>query len=186
MRLPDPIPGRECGACSACCTEMAVNDPELVKPANVACLHLKAGQGCAIHDHLPATCRHWYCGWRFLHLSEAMRPDMSHVLLSPELGTTPGFEKGGLRVVLLHNDRAALWNEGLLSLIAKCVAGEVPIFLSWGDGDFAKRALVNTVAAASVRAGDKAGFTAALEDLLEGLVRQVAMDVITAQNVRPV
>ena len=164
---------------------MAVNDPDLVKPANVTCVHLKAGQGCAIHAHLPATCRHWYCGWRFLHLSDAMRPDMSHVLLSPELGTTPGYEKGGLRVVLMEGDRAALGNEELLALIAKCVAGGVPIFLSWGDGDFAKRALINDVTGAAVRAGDKSGFTEALQDLLDGLVRQVAMDAIAAKKFPP-
>ena len=164
---------------------MAIDDPDLQKPANTVCIHLRAGQGCAVHGHLNATCRHWYCGWRFLHLSDAMRPDISHILLSPELGTTPGYEKGGLRVVLLDGDRAALRNEELLALIAKCVAGGVPMFLSWGDGDFAKRALVNDVAASAVRAGDKSAFTAALQGLLEGLVRQVAMDVIAAQTVRP-
>jgi len=185
MRLPDPVAGRECGPCTACCTEMAVNDPDLVKPANQICVHMRAGQGCAVHDHLNATCRHWYCGWRFLHLSDAMRPDRSHVLLSPELGTTPGFEKGGLRVVLIGGDRAALGHEELLTLIAKCVLGGVPVFLSWGEGDFAKRALVNEAAAPAVRAGDKARFTDVLAGLMDGLVRQVAMDVITAQNSRP-
>ena len=180
MKLPDPIAGRECGACTACCVEMAVDDPALKKPANQACPHMRGG--CAIHDHLPETCRHWYCGWRFLNLSDAMRPDRSRILLSPELGNTPGYEKGGLRVVLMENDRAALRNEELLALIARCVQGGVPIFLSWGEGDFAKRALVNEQAVASVKAGDKPGFVAALEELLEGLARQVVMDVIAAQN----
>jgi hypothetical protein len=184
MQLPDPIPGRACGACTACCTEMAVNDPELVKPANRVCIHLREGQGCAVHDRLNATCRHWYCGWRFLHLSDALRPDLSHVLLSPELGTAPGFQKGGLRLVLLDKDRAALGNAELVTFIARCVLGGVPIFLSWGEGDFAKRALVNDVALTAAQAGDRGGFIAALDDLLQGLITQVAMDVVTAQNSR--
>src|SRR3954471_11816173 len=157
MRLPDPIPGRSCGACTACCVEIAIDDPELQKPDHVACVHMRSGEGCAIHDRLPKTCGNWYCGWRFLTLSDAMRPDLSHVMLSPELA--PGGGKGGLRIVLLDEDRAALEQSELLDLIAKCISGGVPIFLSWGHGAFAKRALVNDVARAAVAAGDKALFT---------------------------
>jgi hypothetical protein len=178
MRLPDPIAGRGCGACTACCVEIAIEDPELQKPDHVACTHMRSGEGCAIHERLPKTCRNWYCGWRFLTLSDAMRPDLSHVMLSPELGA----DKGGLRIVLLDEDRAALEQGELLDLIAKSVAGGVPIFLSWGHGAFAKRALVNDAAREAVAAGDKALFTTVLRDLLDRLAQQVAMEVIAAQN----
>jgi len=180
MRLPDPTPGRSCGACTACCVEIAIDDPQLQKPDHVACMHMREGQGCTIHDRLPKTCRNWYCGWRFLTLSDAMRPDLSHVMLSPEMG--PSGDKGGLRIVLLDENRAALEQGELLDLIAKCIAGGIPIFLSWGHAAMAKRVLVNPVAAEAVAAGDKPRFVAVLRDLLAGLVQQVAMDVIAAQN----
>lgn len=182
MSLPEPIAGRECGTCTACCIEMDIDDPALKKADKVACPHMAAGQGCSIHAHRPATCRNWYCGWRFLHLSDAMRPDRSRLLLMPELGTTPGYEEGGLRIVVTDGDRATLLQDEMLDLIAKCVAGGVPIFLSWGDGAFAKRGLVNDAAKKSVAAGDKAAFTAVLREMLEAMAQQVAMEFITAQN----
>jgi len=182
MRLPPPTPGRDCGACTACCVEIAIDDPALQKPDHVACPHCVASQGCAIYQSRPATCRNWYCGWRFLNLSEAMRPDLSAVMLSPELGTAPGYEKGGLRLVFLREDRALLRQDELLDLVAKCVMGGVPIFLSWGHGTLARRCLVNDAAKPAVMDGDKPRFAAVLGDLLDGLIRQVAMDVIAAQN----
>ena len=83
---------------------------------------------------------------------------------------------------MVGGDRAALLQEELLTLIAKCVRGDVPIFLSWGNGAFAKRALVNDAAKVAVTDGDKTQFIAILQGLLDGMARQVAMDVITAQN----
>lgn len=180
--LPPPIPGRVCGPCTACCVQMEVDDPDLQKADNVACPHMLAGRGCSIHDRLPVTCRTWFCGWRFLNLSDAMRPDQSNVLLAPELNTPPGYAQGGLRIILMQDDRDALLQDELLSLVAKCVAGNVPVFLSWGDGPRAKRGLINQAAGQAVAAGDKAQFAQVLRGLLDALAQQVAMDVITAQN----
>jgi hypothetical protein len=184
MSLPEPIAGRECGTCTICCIEMDIDDPALKKPDKVACPHMVAGQGCGIHAHRPATCRDWYCGWRFLHLSDAMRPDRSRLLLMPELGTMPGYEKGGLRIVMTDGDRTTLLQDEMLNLIAKCVIGGVPIFLSWGDGAFAKRGLVNDAVRQAVADGDKNAFVAILSGMLDTMARQVAMDIITAQNGR--
>jgi hypothetical protein len=181
MKLPDPIPGRDCGACTVCCVQMSVDDPDLKKADNFPCQHL-AGGGCGIYASRPLTCRTWFCGWRFLKLSDAMRPDLSRVLLAPEMGAGPGYEKGGLRIILIDNDGDALFADELLNFIAKCVAGGVPIYLSWGDGAFAKRGLVNDVASAAVSDGDKHAFIAVLRDLLNAMAQQVAMEIITAQN----
>ena len=139
------------------------------------------GLGCAIHASRPQTCRNWYCGWRILHLSDAMRPDRANIMLAPELDSAAGEGKGGLRIVVLNEDRAALLHEELLTLIAKCVKGGVPIFLSWGHGALAKRALVNDVVNEAAAGGDKAQFTAILKDLLDRLALQVAMETIVAQ-----
>jgi hypothetical protein len=161
---------------------MNIDDPELHKPDKVTCVHMRAGQGCAIHATRPVTCRNWFCGWRFLNLSDAMRPDRSHVLLMPEISTVPGFEKGGLRIVLTDANRDTLFQDELLTFIAKCVAGGVPVFLNWGDGALARRGLVNEETKDAVARGDKAQFVAILRAMLEAMARLVAMDVITAQN----
>lgn len=182
MRLPPPIAGRECGACTACCIELGIDDPQLRKPDHEACPYMVAGQGCAIHATRPQTCRNWYCGWRILHLSDAMRPDRANIVLAPELDAAVGSGKGGLRIIVLNEDRSALLQDELLTLVAKCVKGGVPIFLSWGHGTFAKRALVNDAAKDAVASGDKAQFTAVLQDLLDRLVLQVAMETIVAQG----
>jgi hypothetical protein len=161
---------------------MGIDDPQLQKPDKVACVHMRAGQGCAIHDHLPVTCRNWFCGWRFLNLSDAMRPDRSRILLIPEIGNTPGYEKGGLRIVLIDSNRADLFQDELLSFVARCVIGGVPVYLNWGDGPLARRGLVNEDTRDAAARGDKPAFIAALRVLLDAMARQVAMDVITAQN----
>ena len=141
-----------------------------------------AGEGCAIHATRPQTCRNWYCGWRILHLTDAMRPDRANIMLAPELDAAVDAGKGGLRIVVLNEDRAALLQDELLTLVARCVKGGVPIFLSWGHGAFAKRASVNDVARDAVADGDKAQFTAILRDLLDRLALQVAMETIVAQR----
>jgi hypothetical protein len=182
MRLPPPLAGRECGECTACCIELGIDDPQLRKPDHVACPHMIAGQGCAIHATRPQTCRNWYCGWRILHLSDAMRPDRAHIMLAPELDSAASGGKGGLRIVVLHEDRAALLQEELLTLVARCVKGGAPIFLSWGHGAFAKRVSVNDAAKHAVADGDKAQFVTILRDLLDRLALQVAMEAIVAQG----
>jgi len=185
MMLPQPLPGRECGACTACCVDMEVNDPDLVKPDRVPCPHMLAGTGCAIHERLPVTCRNWFCGWRFLNLSDAMRPDLCGVLLAPEMGTTEGYEgKGGLRIILTRDEREALFQDELIDFIAKCVSGGAPIFLSWGEGPLAMRLLVNDELKAVVADGDRAEFVRLLKVMQDQLVQRVAMAAITAQNQR--
>ena len=108
MSVLTPLPGRECGSCTSCCVELAIDAPDLTKPDGCECPHLIAGAGCGIYADRPALCRNWYCGWRMGALSEAMRPDRSGVLLIPELGRTEGYRKGGLRLVLTGGDRGQL------------------------------------------------------------------------------
>lgn len=176
MQLPPVLPGRVCGECTVCCVELEINDPELSKPDYVACRHMVQG-GCAIHARQPQACRNWFCGWRFLNLSDAMRPDRSGVMLSPELGTTPGQEKGGLRVVLVNGERGGLVNDELLDLLARCIAGGVPIFLSYGNGRFARRALVNDAAGPAIAAGDKPLFLDVLTGLLDAMAGAVNAEI---------
>ena len=69
------VPGRECGDCVACCIEIAIDDPALVKPPGERCLHCTSA-GCGIYATRPGDCRKWYCGWRRLpELPDRLRPD---------------------------------------------------------------------------------------------------------------
>ncbi|HEY4077648.1 MAG TPA: hypothetical protein VGM26_12040 [Rhizomicrobium sp.] len=164
MMLPKPIPGRECGGCTVCCVVLAIDDPQLKKAEDVPCEHMRVGKGCVIHDYLPVSCRNWYCGWRFLNLSDAMRPDQSHVLLVPEVGSAAGYEKGGLKIVLAEDEVEALFQDEFLNLISRCVAGGIPIFLHRGTGMSAKRWLVNEPLKNAVAQGDRAVVIAILRD----------------------
>ncbi|WP_133030822.1 YkgJ family cysteine cluster protein [Sphingomonas sp. PP-CE-1G-424] len=76
------LPDRECGDCTACCTELTVNTPEFAKPAGIPCIHL-SGEGCDIHAVRPRICRTWFCAWRRVaSLPDEARPDRSGLLVS--------------------------------------------------------------------------------------------------------
>lgn len=113
------------------------------------------------------------CGWRFLKLSDAMRPDRSHILLVPEFGTGAGYEKGGLKLVLCENDRVALASDELLNLLAKCTLSGVPVYLTCGAA-FAKQALINEIAKPVVAARRKDEFLKLLYKLFDDLAASVA------------
>ena len=104
----------------------------------------------------------------------------AEVPLAPEPGATPGFEKGGLRVVLVDGDRHGLLNDELLDLLARCVAGGVPIFLSYGNGRFAKRALINEPARPAIAAGDKPLLVETLCSLLDAMAEAVNAEIAAA------
>jgi hypothetical protein len=74
-------PGKDCGACVVCCKAMAIDTPELRKPAGVLCRY-NTGSGCGIYDDRPPVCRQWHCGWiRSASLSADLRPDKSDLLI---------------------------------------------------------------------------------------------------------
>lgn len=75
-----PLPGRECGTCTACCSALPIH--ELSKPARQACLHVGRG-GCGQYEQRPASCREFFCGWMRgeLPADERYRPDQLGVLV---------------------------------------------------------------------------------------------------------
>jgi hypothetical protein len=171
-----PLPGRDCGDCTVCCVELAIDDPELSKPDEVPCPHLDACGGCAIYASRPRTCATWFCGWRLLNLSDAMRPDRSRALLVPELCEEPGYQKGGLRLVSVGAGAEALLQDEVVDLAGRCVARGVPIFLSYGAGERCKRVLINRFAEPAVRAGDRAAFVRIVRDTLDQMAAQLAAE----------
>lgn len=79
------VPDRECGACTACCIHLRIDEEALQKEADTSCTHLSATKGCGIYDDRPGVCRGWYCGWRMLDfLDEGWRPDLCGIMIRVE------------------------------------------------------------------------------------------------------
>jgi hypothetical protein len=52
---------RSCDGCTACCTDLTINDPELVLPTTEPCPNL-GNRGCSIYgESMPQTCRNYLC-----------------------------------------------------------------------------------------------------------------------------
>ena len=84
------VQGRMCGACTACCTVISVE--ELNKAHNEPCVHCNEGSGCAIYNRRPQGCRTFMCEWLHGYGDPADRPDQSSIILDklvhPVLGLT--------------------------------------------------------------------------------------------------
>lgn len=95
---------RSCGACAMCCKLLHISEPEMQKPADSWCVHVRKGAGCAIYDDRPGQCRAFVCGWLAGALGDHWRPDKSKMVLAS--GARPD-------VLLLHVDPAAglRWKE---------------------------------------------------------------------------
>jgi hypothetical protein len=75
-----PVPGRNCNACTLCCTVLAVK--ALNKPPGVDCVHAVSGKGCQIYADRPAACVAFHC--EFLldpKLASHWRPKRSRMVL---------------------------------------------------------------------------------------------------------
>ncbi len=166
--LPDPLPDRSCGECSACCVALTIDDPALRKAQGYRCQHLAREGGCGIYATRPQTCRTFYCGWRRLKWVRApLRPDLSDVLIQLhwEASRQDGPKRLGVAVTLLH--RRALKAEGLAETLAAAVAAGAPVFLNipGPPGFTMAQAKINVALEDAVAARDKAGVLRILTDL---------------------
>lgn len=71
-----------CGPCAACCVLPPI--ASIGKAAGVPCEKLLPGPryGCASHQHKPAACRSFRCGWLAEGWDEELRPDLCGVMLT--------------------------------------------------------------------------------------------------------
>lgn len=126
------IPGRDCGACTVCCTVMTINKPEIQKESGVTCRHCTAG-GCAIYDSRPPVCRAWYCAWRTVDIFDAAwRPDMSGVMPYVETeGISSDFDLStGIGLMLVGNPLKTVRQRWLQDFVETGLMNSVPLFLS--------------------------------------------------------
>ena len=125
---------RGCGDCTACCTVLTVDTPELKKPAGTPCVHLTAA-GCGIHAIRPRICRTWFCAWRRVGgMPDEARPDRSGLLVSLNIIQQPQnlFEGVSINVRVLAGSRAI--EDGIAATILDSVCDRlIPVWFSDGD-----------------------------------------------------
>lgn len=166
------VPGRACGGCTVCCTELHINAPGLKKLAGVRCPNLQDDCLCAIYETRPGTCSDFECGWRVMAaLGDHWRPDRAGIVLIPKTrDNPPGYRaNSGVQIMLLRRD--ALHNAELPGLVAQWVEARVPLFLTVAApiGFIAPSAFLNATVADAVRGQDRAALVAALEATVKTL-----------------
>jgi len=119
-----PIPGRDCGECSACCIALRIEEDKFEKHADEPCPHLC--NGCSIYATRPNVCRTWYCGWRYMEgLDELWRPDLSKILLRLQ-----GGDRSGLILQTLSVPQDVLTTSRTLELVGSLIENNMPVFIS--------------------------------------------------------
>jgi hypothetical protein len=122
---------RSCGACTVCCTALAIETPELRKQPGVTCSHC-AAQGCAIYETRFPICRSYFCGWFGLpELDDSWRPDRSGILISRrDDGIPPGYPAGeGIEFLLLAGEEA-LAHPPFIPFLRALLTSRTPAFLA--------------------------------------------------------
>ena len=126
---------RQCGPCTACCTELQIEAPELHKKAGTRCPHLTTG--CGIYETRPGVCREFLCGWRlFAELSDDWRPDISGVLMMRKAPgeLPPAWQSAafGIQLVIVGGETAIL-HPGFAAYVVQQLREGVPLSMSAGS-----------------------------------------------------
>ena len=124
---------RQCGPCTACCSELKIDTPELSKKARLPCPHLSI-KGCGIYAARPPVCREFLCGWRlFEELDDAWRPDLSGVLAMrqapAELPAAWRHAPYGVHLVVIGGE-AAVMRPAFAAYVVSLMTRGIPVFLS--------------------------------------------------------
>src|SRR6185437_1559032 len=165
---PGLVPGRECGACTACCRELTIESDTLRKVQGVLCVHCTPEQGCGIYQTPPDACRDWYCQWRrYAWLDDSWRPDRSGLLLRATDDDVPdGFaSRIGVVVDVLGGCHRLLPLEAM-EVIGALIGAGVATFLSVPSvaGFTSGRVLLNPSLEDAVRKGEGDAMRARLVD----------------------
>src|SRR6185503_2858722 len=125
------IEGRECGACTVCCTWPTIDKPEIQKRSGTTCRHCTAG-GCAIYETRYPICREYYCAWRALEMfGEEWRPDRSGVLPYVETEVDEAFDFSiGIGLMLIGDPIQIVRQPWFQDFVVRGVMNSVPLFLA--------------------------------------------------------
>jgi len=127
------VKNRECGECTACCVELVIEDPKLVKLPGVKCKHLKRSGGCGIYQTRPRTCQEWYCMWRFMPLlDKSWRPDQKGVLIKRIFEKIPaGYEKKLALNFEIIGKKSVIHDINFIEVLAGYIVQGFPCFISY-------------------------------------------------------
>ncbi len=129
------VPGRECGACYACCETSEINDSALTKPAHVMCPHHQGG--CTVYEHRPATCRSFHCLWRRLSdIPQDARPDTLGVMFAFQREAAPDSPFAHVYVAgsATGTDYAIYETPAVRTIVESLIRdAALPVWLSYGD-----------------------------------------------------
>ena len=126
--VTDLVPGRECGACQACCIVPAIDHGEMQKQPGVPCRHCLKGD-CDIYESRPGLCRKYFCGWRKLaSLNDDWRPDKSGLLI--ESGNPSQFGAGSMILMLTGNPLKTLRRQGFMDFVCANLQRNLLLYLS--------------------------------------------------------
>ena len=126
------VAGRECGACTVCCTVPTINKPEIQKLSGAACRHCTP-QGCAVYETRPPICRSYYCAWRTVEIfDDSWRPDKSGVMPYVETeGISDAFDLStGIGLMLVGNPLKTVRQRWFQDFVTTGIMNSVPLFLS--------------------------------------------------------
>lgn len=121
---------RKCGACTLCCTALAV--PELDKPNGVPCKHLTP-TGCGIYDDRPDSCRAFECMYLQGEGDLTTRPDKVGAVQITEDGGEDVREPAA--VFYVDPDRPERWRRSkyLRRVVERTVRRGTGTFIVNGD-----------------------------------------------------
>ena len=127
------VKNRECGECTACCVELVIEDPKLVKLPGIKCNHLKRSGGCGIYQTRPKTCQEWYCMWRFMPLLDnSWRPDQKGVLIKRVFERIPaGYEKKLALNFEIIGKKSIVRDINFIEVLAGYILRGFPCFISY-------------------------------------------------------
>jgi hypothetical protein len=164
------VPGRACGTCTACCTELAIVTDEMTKMAGVPCEHCTAG-GCGIYAKRPQLCRDYYCIWRSVpDMDDSWRPDRSGVLLMHE-APVPGYSAPFGVSVVLTGGPEVIRRDDFAMLTAGFIDRRTPTYLNvpGSAGIWGHKQLINDPLSPAVAARDLERVKAILWNLYQQL-----------------
>ncbi len=169
----DLVPGRKCGECSVCCVALNIDSKEFQKFPGVPCVYLRQGKGCTIHETVFPTCRHYFCGWRYLAaFGEDWRPDKSGVLIDFQAEEIPDAypKRPGIRFMIV-GPIETMHQRRFLEAVRSLIAADVPVVLAVPGPakHFPAKVFLNDLLNEPVRSGDFARIEALFRELAAGL-----------------
>lgn len=180
--MSDPgymVPGRSCGGCSACCTELGVVGGDLRKMPGDECPNCVPGKGCAIYAQRPQPCRNFHCLWLSLDgLDDSWRPDRSRIMFMFD-DVPDGWSGEHAVSVVLLGDASLVEQERAIGVIAGFIESGTATYLNLAahKGMYSAQMLLNHLLGPAIKARNLA--------MVRAQLKQACVD-LAATPTRPV